>query len=231
MPSRPDRPVIVGVLDVTGGRCVHADGGDRATYRPIGDVFGDVFGGSSDPLAVGRRLLDAGAGELYLADLDALAGQASNVDAVAAAASLGVPVMVDGLVGDAPEGVTRIVSLEASRSPAGLAPGDVFSLDLRDGQPMRAEGSQWPRDPLAIAEAAIEAGCSGLIVLDVARVGTGQISVGPLLTAITRRHPNRPLISGGGVRTWDDVVRLHQAGCSRVLVGTALHRRTLHRPG
>ncbi|HEY1191505.1 MAG TPA: HisA/HisF-related TIM barrel protein, partial [Gemmata sp.] len=64
-----------------------------------------------------------------------------------------------------------------------------------------------------------------------ARVGTGTGSgTEPLLRAIRAEFPELDLIAGGGVRTWDDVDRLGEAGATGVLVASALHDGTLSAP-
>ena len=74
-----------------------------------------------------------------------------------------------------------------------------------------------------------------LVVLDLARVGTG---LGPgtesLMTRLLARHDRVQIMVGGGIRSIDDVLRLEARGASSVLVGSALHdgrigRRELER--
>ena len=221
-------PAVIGVLDVRGEQCVHAVAGQRDRYRPVGDVFG----GSSRPVDVARRLLDAGASELYLADLDALTERARNDDAIAAVASLGVPLLVDAgpRTTFAAPNVCPIASLETTAEPSELTTariGSWFGLDLRDGQPLASKA--WPHDPLAITDLAVAAGFGGCVVLDVAAVGTGRTATHELVAAIATRHPGLPLVSGGGVRSWDDIDAFARAGCRGVLVGTALLDGSLQR--
>ena len=74
-------------------------------------------------------------------------------------------------------------------------------------------------------------GVRALIVLDLARVGTGTgTGTEPLLRAIRDEFPGVDLIAGGGVRTWADVDRLSEAGASGVLVASAIHDGTLRVP-
>jgi phosphoribosylformimino-5-aminoimidazole carboxamide ribotide isomerase len=70
-----------------------------------------------------------------------------------------------------------------------------------------------------------ELNIAGLLVLDLAYVGTAQ---GPgcmeNCRAIRSHYKDLPIISGGGIRTREDVMKMRNAGCDRLLVGTALHR-------
>src|SRR6187431_340627 len=68
---------IIGVIDLLGGQAVHAQGGCRRAYRPVETAAGAPIDG--DPVALARiyaeRLrLD----EVYVADLDAIAGGAEQ---------------------------------------------------------------------------------------------------------------------------------------------------------
>ena len=240
--AAPSVVPLIGVLDVAGGRCVHADGGQRRTYRPLGAVFG----GSSQPMDVANRLLRRGARSLYLADLDALTGRpvqaavirevadrlvtdttAADVTAAGTTAADERRLLVDAGREPVPShpAIDRIVSLESLPQPSDLpqpAAGDVFSLDLRAGRPLAGPG--WPRDPLAIAACAIDRGFARMLVLDVAVVGGRGLATTSLLAKLKARFPQVELLAGGGVRSPADVKTLARAGAAAVLVGTALHR-------
>src|SRR5262249_37786346 len=101
----------------------------------------------------------------------------------------------------------------------------IFSLDLFDGYPRMAAIDAWGSDePSDVAREAIACGVRSLILLDLARVGTGR---GPgtdhLLGRIVRDHPGVRPIQGGGISTIDDVLAQKNAGAAAVLVGSALH--------
>ena len=62
---------VVGVIDLKGGAAVHAVRGERERYRPVARSRGD----DGDALALARGFRAAlGLDELYVADLDAIAG-------------------------------------------------------------------------------------------------------------------------------------------------------------
>ena len=104
----------------------------------------------------------------------------------------------------------------------------VFSLDLRDGQPLGDCVTWKTKDPLLITERAIAAGIRRMIVLDLARVGKND---GPGTDALARalidRFADLGVYIGGGVRDMDDLKRLESLGVAGVLVSSALHNGAL----
>jgi phosphoribosylformimino-5-aminoimidazole carboxamide ribotide isomerase len=233
MPSR-----VISVLDVKAGQSVHAVGGDRAHYQPIRSRLHP----GSDPIDLARAFRDRlHRRAIYVADLDAIAGAPLRVDLYESIRTLGLHLWVDAGVRDssalAPlvaSGVsTIVVGLESVLGPAALAAivaqvgpdRIVFSLDLRGGVPILAEGAEWgSRDALKLASLAMESGVRRLLLLDLARVGRGQgIGTVPLLARIHGDHPGVEISVGGGVAGVDDLVTLFRAGASNVLVGSALH--------
>src|SRR4026207_1172704 len=78
--------LIIPAIDLKGGKCVRLLRGDMQAET----VYGD------DPVAMGRRWVDAGARYLHVVDLDgAVSGAPGNTEGVAAlSAKLGTPVEV-----------------------------------------------------------------------------------------------------------------------------------------
>lgn len=197
----------------------------------------------SDPIAIAAALRVAfGFGDLYIADLDAIAGAEPATAILGPIAALGFHLWVDAGIRDEADvarllaiGVaTVVVGLETVRGPraleriaATIEPTRlIFSLDLRDGRPLIDTGPAWGvRRPEEIAAAALGLGMRRLLLLDLARVGTGQgTGTLDLLTRIRGWAPSETEVSvGGGVAGVADVERLAAAGASSVLVGSALH--------
>src|ERR671918_2330439 len=70
---------VIPALDLKGGIVVHAKGGNRSVYRPIVSPFGPA----DDPAAIARGLLGVTASPiLYIADLDAIAGDGNHFELV-----------------------------------------------------------------------------------------------------------------------------------------------------
>jgi phosphoribosylformimino-5-aminoimidazole carboxamide ribotide isomerase len=228
---------VIPVLDLKGGQAVHAVRGERARYAPVQSVLG-----SADPLDLGRGLVTRlRARECYVADLDAIAGAGGHARTLQDLAALGLGVWLDAGVADAAGaeraralGVARvIVGTETLRDPAELgaiaaASGGpsacVLSLDFRDGRLLGGSPALAELEPGRVATVAWNAGIRAFIVLDLARVGSGE---GPRLDtarALRRALPDAEVVIGGGVRDHADLVALEAEGFQAALVGTALHR-------
>jgi phosphoribosylformimino-5-aminoimidazole carboxamide ribotide isomerase len=227
---------VIGVLDLFAGRAVHARAGDRASYRPVQDVAASSIE-PGDALALAHTYIDRlGLSELYVADLDAILHGTPQQALVAALTALGVPVWLDAGISSVDQARLAIdvgaahviVGLETLSSFAALAEicsalgrqRVAFSLDLRDGQPVGPAAADLPA-PLIAARAA-DAGAGAVIVIDLARVGTGSGSDFETIERIRSAAPELMLLAGGGVRSLDDLVRLAESGCDGALVATAL---------
>ena len=137
---------VIPVIDLKGGVAVHAVRGERERYRPVRSRIA----AGSDPVELTRAVRDRfGLDEVYVADLDAIAGGAGNGEVVAALAGE-ARVMVDAGTSTA-GAVARMLDLEAARVIVGTEslPGVeafrvlraeladaplVVSLDLRAGR-------------------------------------------------------------------------------------------------
>jgi len=234
---------VIPVLDLRGGQAVLARGGRREAYAPVRSQLVDG-GAASDPVVLARAYRDVlGCDEWYVADLDALAGGAVQRALVRALAGLRGRLLVDAAV-SSPERARELIADGATRVVVGLeslpsldALGRIaravglertaFSLDLRDGAPL-AEARLSGR-PLELARAAVTAGAGAIIVLDLARVGSGRGVDSGLLEALRRAHPHVELLAGGGIGTVRDLERLADAGLDGALVATALHDGTIRR--
>jgi phosphoribosylformimino-5-aminoimidazole carboxamide ribotide isomerase len=235
---------IIPVLDLRHGLAVHAAGGDRAHYRPLSSVW---HPGSADPRdlaeAYKRKYQFDTPLELYLADLDAIT-RASPPDLrlYADLAAVGLRLWVDAGASSGSDpgpwlaagAEVAILGLETLAGPDALSeavdrwgPGRLlFSLDLRAGRPLSTLSAWGTVDPLEIASLAWDLGVTRLLLLDLARVGSGS---GPwadgLLGSLSRRVPvGGELFVGGGVRDRADLESLRQMGASGAMVGTALHQ-------
>ena len=225
---------IIPVIDVMGGVVVRAIGGRRSEYRPIRSRLTN----STEPLEVAGALLKlTGSKELYIADLDAICGDGSQaVDPSRFPAA----VLFDAGVRDVARletlnrwpNVRPVVGTETWTVPPDEWPIPflaVLSLDYFDGKlrtgwltlsaSERGQGGE---------VSAIVPRVASLIVLDIARVGTGQGSgTENTIREIRFLAPRIELIAGGGVKNRDDLHRLEDAGADAVLVASALHDGSL----
>ncbi len=233
---------VLPVLDLMAGRVVRGVAGRRADYRPVVSRLTP----SSEPPAVASAFAEHfSLTELYLADLDAIAGAAPAWGVYERLHAGGFRLWVDAGVRDAGRarelgraGVGRVVvGLETVAGPAELsaavdALGErvAFSLDLRQGAPL-GDITAWPaRDADGIAASAVALGVRQLIVLDLARVGVGTgTGTEGLCARLAAAHPGVAVYAGGGVRGVDDLRRLRDAGVRGALVSSALHDLALSR--
>jgi phosphoribosylformimino-5-aminoimidazole carboxamide ribotide isomerase len=235
-----NRLEIIGVLDLAGGRAVHARAGARKKYAPVQNAAGwPIDPGNARTLAeVYTQVL--GLTEIYAADLDAIVDAAPQEELTRTLATMPAPLWLDAGIRSVND-ARRAIDLGAARVIVGLetlpsfdALGDIcaavgsdrvaFSLDLREGQPLVSNIMRSASEsPEEIAATAALAGAGALIVIDLTRVGTGSGVDVDLLTRIRAAAPNLHYVAGGGVRGWDDLVDVAKAGCDAALVATALH--------
>ena len=234
---------MIPVLDLRGGQAVLARGGRRDTYAPVRSRL--VAGGAaSDPLVLACAYRDLlGCDEWYVADLDALAGGVAQRALVRALAALRGRLLVDAAV-TTPERARELVADGAARVVVGFetlpsfdalslvaraigSPRVAFSLDLEDGAPLAK--ASLSGTPLELARAAVTAGAGTVIVLDLARVGSGRGVDSALVEALRRAHPHVELLAGGGIGTARDLERLVDVGLDGALVATALHDGRIER--
>jgi phosphoribosylformimino-5-aminoimidazole carboxamide ribotide isomerase len=232
---------LIPVMDLRGGVAVHAIKGERKHYQPVASVLSDT----ADPLVVARAFREKlGLSELYIADLDAIQGHGDHreliarladqermkllVDAGAADVESALEILVTGankvIIGA--ETLTTWEALQAIRAavPAGRL---VFSLDMRAGQILSRCSQLAASSPLEVLDSLHRAGWQEVILLDLARVGTGAGVDRALITEARQRFPELALLVGGGVRDANELGDLNAIGVAGVLVATALHRGTI----
>lgn len=216
---------IIPVIDLKGGVVVRARMGRRDQYRPIETPLSPT----SDPVDVTHGLLSVHPFKtLYVADLDAIEGRAGH-RAVLARLNAAFPrltLWVDNGIADPrcaecwlDGGWGRLVLGSESQTGDALVrrfAGDervVLSLDFRGdrflGPPaLLADTASWPRD---------------VIVMTLARVGSGAGPDLQRLSAIARTAPESRVHAAGGVRDAADLAALSRAGMAGALVASALH--------
>jgi HisA/HisF family protein len=230
---------VIPVIDLKGGAAVHAVRGERERYRPLRSQIV----ASSEPVRVTRAVREAlRLDELYIADLDAIAGRPAQRE-VLSALSHEARVMVDAGVAEV-SAVRLLLELGAARVVVGtetLADPSAFgrlraelpdarlvlSLDVRAGLVLSPDAEL---SRLGAAEALarlLHHGVSEVIVLDLARVGSGAGPDIALVRELCARFPELELLAGGGVRNARDLRALAEAGAAGALVATALHNRAI----
>ncbi len=227
---------ILPVLDLMHGVVVRGVGGQRKDYRPI--VSQLVASAEPADVAAAFRT-HFGLTALYLADLDAIAGAQPAWGVYDALRHEGFALWVDAGVREvararqlADAGLGSIViGLETLRDAEELAAACrefaeriVFSLDLKNGQPIAAAPCWRGLTAEGIVVRAVDAGVRRLLVLDLAQVGSGLgTGTEDLCRALSATYPDLHLAAGGGIRGPADLRRLGAYGVRTALVASALH--------
>jgi phosphoribosylformimino-5-aminoimidazole carboxamide ribotide isomerase len=233
---------VIPVIDLKGGIVVHGVAGQRSQYQPIRSVLAS----NPRPSMVARAFSDAGVfREVYVADLDAIAGGQPDWAALREITDSGLRIWLDAGVADghrlrqlmaylqhhdgleaiivASESLGEEMVLRTALTELG-ASRCVFSLDLRDGRAVVRHREWLDQTPIQIASTVFALGVRRMILLDIATVGTRR---GPqsleLASRLRAEHPTLQLIGGGGIRSLDDLYTLAASGFSAALVATALH--------
>jgi phosphoribosylformimino-5-aminoimidazole carboxamide ribotide isomerase len=216
---------VIPVIDLKGGLVVRARMGERANYRPIETALSPT----STPRDVVRGLLSVYPfALLYVADLDAIEGAGNNdatvrelhgefprvelwVDRGIADRHAAKDWLATGL-GHMVLGSESLAAPEVARHFAD-DPRVILSLDFRaaafQGPPaLLAQPDDWP---------------TRVIVMTLARVGSGAGPDVERLSAIRAAAPTRRIYAAGGVRGASDLVALQKGGIAGALVASCLH--------
>jgi phosphoribosylformimino-5-aminoimidazole carboxamide ribotide isomerase len=237
---------IIPVLDLARGVAVWAQAGDRARYEPVESALMPSAVGDAVAL-LGAFRARLGATACYIADLDAIQGGAVQRTMLRELAQFEAgfagAIMVDAGA-HTPESTLEVmacgasqvvIGLETLRAFADLAEivrllGEervVFSVDLRQGSPIlhpaMQDGVGAQSDALRLAAQAVEVGVTSLLLLDLARVGTGCGADLGLIEELRQGFPGLRLLAGGGVLARRDLDRMRDAGCDGALVASAIH--------
>jgi phosphoribosylformimino-5-aminoimidazole carboxamide ribotide isomerase len=190
-------------------------------------------------LEVASEFKALGFSELYIADLDAITDGSVNFQVFKRIAEkTGLKLMVDAGVTDLEtaqklldSGVSKIVvGTETLRSKSFVGEAVrllgservIVSLDLKGDKVLVKLGFDGCKEPVCLLREFKEMGVSGVIVLDLARVGSGEgVNVDFLKEVFEQVAVD--VFVGGGVRDIEDLVELKNLGVSGVLVATALH--------
>ncbi len=226
---------VIPVIDILNGIVVHAVRGKRREYQPLQSILCK----SIQPLEVSKAFKTFGFSELYIADLDAITRGSVNFQVFKRIAKeTGLKLMVDAGVADLETaeklldcGISKVVigtETLQSKSFVGEAvrlfgsERIIVSLDLKDGKVLVKFGFDDCKNAMCLLREFKEMGVSGVIVLDLVRVGSGEgVNVVFLNKVLNAMSIN--VYVGGGVRDINDLIELKKLGVSGVLVATALH--------
>jgi HisA/HisF family protein len=220
---------VIPVLDLKGGKVVHARMGMRSAYAPIETPLSPT----SEPSSVTQGLLSIFPFKaFYIADLDAIEGNGDNTSALKAlrAEYPHLAFWVDAGTADLRNATPWL--------DAGLGHLVLGSETQRDGELVRHlcrdERTILSLDfrgdaflgPASLLDD-IDAWPRKIIVMALARVGSASGPDVNRLANIQSRAIGRQIYAAGGVRDANDLALLARAGIAGALVATSLHNGKL----
>lgn len=220
---------IIPVIDILGGRAVHAKRGLRESYRPLSARLCP----DGNPLSLATRLLALYPFEkIYLADLDALMGKGSNFELVQDLMSgfPNVEFWIDqGLSNwrfqnhDRPNWMRVLGSeslIESDLDPIKLdSEPFLLSLDFTESgllgpKLLIEDDGLWPQQ---------------VILMSLSCVGSNEGPDWERCEYFATLWPRHQFIAAGGVRGEQDLLRLASLGFAGALCASALHNGSLDR--
>jgi phosphoribosylformimino-5-aminoimidazole carboxamide ribotide isomerase len=226
---------IIPVIDVLGGVAVHAVRGRRREYKPLKSVLTD----STQPLNVAQALKAGGFSELYVADLDAIMRKGSNLDEITQITQeTGLKVMVDSGTSNLTHAqtllrhnITKVIIGTETLTDLSFVKKAieclgtekiVVSLDMKAGRVLSKFDAARSLNPVKLAKEFVDIGVKELIMLDLARVGSGEgVDVSLLKEIVDSR--NVKVLVGGGIRGIEELEVLKNVRVDGVLLATCLH--------
>jgi HisA/HisF family protein len=226
---------IIPVMDILNGVVVHAVRGRRSEYQPLKSALC----ASASPMDMALAFRALGFDELYVADLDAIRGKRANFSILRQIADVtGLGLMVDAGIADLGR-AEEVLKSRASKVIIGTETLPsinfvgkavkslgkervVVSLDLKGEEVISGFALGRFRNPLSLLLEFKRIGVDQIIVLDLARVGSGEGVNMPFLEDVRRNFKGK-LFVGGGVRDMKDLMDLRRMSVFGVLIATALH--------
>jgi len=223
---------IIPAIDIIDGKCVRLTQGDYAQKK----IYNE------NPLEVAMEFEDAGLRRLHLVDLDgAKAGAVKNwkvLERLAGKTGLvidfGGGIKTGGdvnIVFNSGAALATIGSIAVKNGPLFVSwleeyGADRFFLgaDVRD-EKIAVGGwlettDRWVYD---FIQEYVEKGISKVFCTDVSKDGLLQGPALDLYKNIVGKFPSLHFVASGGVSSFDDVLRLEEAGCAGVIIGKAIY--------
>jgi len=216
---------IIPVIDILGGKVVHACGGERSQYP----LLQSVLTSHCEPLSV---IIDLLAWQpfatIYIADLDAILDRQHNTALYKRLAEhfSQVTFLLDAGIHSknswqhflAYPNIKPVIGSETLTDIGWLAGRDIqqksiLSLDFQYGQflgeqQLLQQPDLWPKT---------------IIAMNIDHIGAQSGPDFRLLSRLQRTVVNSQIIAAGGVRSEQDLMDLASRGIERVLVASALH--------
>lgn len=219
--------MIIPVIDLKNGEAVSGKSGMRETYKPLKTIFSQ----SSDAVEIAKSLKAAGAKRMYIADLNSIEGEGSNLKIVKDVNEI-IPVMLDAGVNNV-QRVEKLLEVAdkviiATETLKNLKNLDeifksfkrdelVLSIDIKNNE-LLARNMETDLDTMI--DKIKELKPDEIILLDISRVGTESGVDNALINKFEAFKSS--IIMGGGILE-EDIEELSSKGVHKFLVGSALH--------
>ena len=219
--------MIIPVMDLKNGEAVSGKSGMRETYKPLKTIFSQ----SSDAVEIAKSLKAAGAKRMYIADLDSIEGEGSNLQIVKKVNEI-IPVMLDAGANNV-QRVEKflkfadkvIIATETLKTLKSL--DEIFesfkrdelvlSIDIKNNE-LLARNMETDLDVMINKIKDLKP--NEIILLDISRVGTEKGVDNSLINKFEAFKSS--IIMGGGILE-GDIEELSSKGVHKFLVGSALH--------
>jgi len=214
--------------------------GERNKYFPI---LSSKILNDSDPLAMAVTFEQLGFEELYIADLDLIQGINKNIDYLTLILKeTDLKIMLDIGISNISD-LNQLKSLNLNKIIIGTETLSsleelsniikehgknkiILSIDLMNNQLMTRNMELKSLSLLEFIKKLAEIKVEEIIFLELTQVGAGT-GINKDLIEIMKENLPSQLITGGGVKTIDDLKRMDQLGIDGALVATALHEGTI----
>ncbi|MDK2876676.1 MAG: phosphoribosylformimino-5-aminoimidazole carboxamide ribotide isomerase [Archaeoglobaceae archaeon] len=213
---------LVFVMDIMNGLVVLAERGERQNYRPVAEK--SLIVKESDPFKVLEFIKPR---FLYVADLDRITGKGENTEILKS-----ISPMVEEMIADcgfrSPEELEQVNFIPV----LGTETFDItriseidrdcyVSFDFREN--LFLDASERFGDFRNAVDFLNSFSVRGIIVLNIARVGSGKADFRLLEEFLSLSE--HPVYLGGGVSDLRDLEILKDLGCAGVLLSTAVHKK------
>lgn len=234
---------VLDILTVEGKKhVVKGIKGERKKYFPISSskILND-----SDPLAMAVIFKQLGFEELYIADLDLIQGINKNLDYLKIILKeTDLKIMLDAGISNLID-VNQLKSLKLNKLIIGTETLSsleelsriikehgkdriILSIDLMNNQLITRNNELKSLSLLEFLKKLAEINVEEIIFLELTQVGAGT-GINKDLIEIMKENLPSQLITGGGVKTIDDLKKMERLGIDGALIATALHEGTINK--
>lgn len=232
---------VIPVMDLLNGEVVQGKGGRRNEYQPFNDSII-----SNDPalLSVAKAFFEKLTLDwFYIADLDRIQStdntERNKEIIIELAKTTDYKISIDAgckQLEDIEEilswGVDQVIIGTETLSSINVLENAVeefdpqkiiLSVDFKGGELLASSEEIRKIKPIEIAEIAGRLGLKAIIVLELQKVGSQTGPLNDSLIEIVENVSTIPIITGGGVRSLQDLIVLKEKGIKGALVATAFH--------